>query len=284
MEVKKYRGGGMSSDPRASKLAKMMQAYRNGGYVYAQNGGQVPNPWKNPNREQAGFVYDIAGSMMRDQPWYQTPLAWEDEQIEQKGGLELSSELAFKAFQDSAIQEALSLQKINPKSEKGKLIAESVANELERDFIKQFQKVAPEEARKGFGRMAPAEFYENLFSERMGYNVEDPGQSLLMTPDMEQKFFLGKPDEDAGPGGWKQKVDPKTGKLMYRMRSGEDPFEAAFGYSQRGFTYMPESERTRPEFEPIEKIQQRGPSRIPGGINQPGGMLEAALRNRGLMR
>lgn len=48
MEVKKYRGGGMSSDPRASKLAKMMQAYRNGGYVYAQNGGQVPTGSSSP--------------------------------------------------------------------------------------------------------------------------------------------------------------------------------------------------------------------------------------------
>jgi len=283
----------MAPNSAASRLAKMMQSYRNGGYVYAQGSDEVAddNPYNNPNREEAGFVYDIVGSMMRDQPWYKTPLEYRSnllDQYEKEGRSPEEAmrddDFAFINFKDAAIQEALALQKIDPKSEKGKLIAQSVANELERDYMRHFQEVAPEEAKKGFGGGAFPEYYANYFSDRLGYKVDDPAQSLMLTPDMEQKFWMGKPDTQAGPGGWVQKIDPESRKPMYRPRTAADPFEAALGYSQRGFTYMPESERTRPEFEPIEMLQQRGPSRIPGGINQPGGMLEAALRNRGLMR
>jgi hypothetical protein len=49
-QILKYRGGGMAPNSAASRLAKMMQSYRNGGYVYAQNGDEVadenePKSW-----------------------------------------------------------------------------------------------------------------------------------------------------------------------------------------------------------------------------------------------
>jgi len=40
--ILKYRGGGMAPNSAASRLAKMMQSYRNGGYVYAQGSAEVP--------------------------------------------------------------------------------------------------------------------------------------------------------------------------------------------------------------------------------------------------
>jgi len=40
--ILKYRGGGMAPNSAASKLAKMLRSYRNGGYVYAQGSDEVP--------------------------------------------------------------------------------------------------------------------------------------------------------------------------------------------------------------------------------------------------
>lgn len=270
----------MAPNSAASRLAKMMRSYRNGGYVYAQGSDEVADEnWQNPNREQAEFVYDIVGSMMRDQPWYNTPLAYEAERLAE-GDEFGDAPLTMAKFRGPAIEEALRLQKIDPKSEKGKLIAESVSNELERDFMRHFQEVAPKEAAANpeLARGASPESYATMFKERLSTGTDDPSQSMVLTPEMEDYYpgLIGRPEQ-------RQKTDP-SGKPIYRLKTGEDPFEAALGYSRRGFTYMPESERTRPEFEPIERLQSRGPSRIPGGINQPGGMLEAALRNRGLMR
>lgn len=250
-QILKYRGGGMAPNSAASRLAKMMQSYRNGGYVYAQNGDEVTKS-EDPFKERAELTYDLAGSMMEDAKWYKDPFGFEIEHKDE----DLLPETEYLNFKDNAIEEALRLQKINPKSEEASQIADAVGRELDRSFYSRFEEQAPIAIEK-YGSQALGGVNADYLKSRVAGKIMESTKRPVMEdyyPDM------------IGRAEYRQKVDPVSGELMFEDVSREDPAGALWGYRSKGYTFMPESERKRPEFESISPMRPVS-ARIPGGAN-----------------